>query len=49
MATYRKCGDTQEETIARVKTADECLMTNFFESVEEGDDLYYPLRSCSGN
>jgi hypothetical protein len=36
MATYLKCGDTQEKPIARVKAVAECLMTNLSESVGSG-------------
>jgi hypothetical protein len=46
MVTYLKCGDTQEETVALVKAVAECVMTNLYESVGEGDNLYYPFEEA---
>jgi hypothetical protein len=46
MATYLKCGDTQEETVAQVKAVAECVMTYLFESVGEGDELHYPFEEA---
>jgi hypothetical protein len=39
MATYLKCGDTQEETVERVKAIAECAMTYLSESVGEANEL----------
>jgi hypothetical protein len=44
MATYLKCGDTREDTMARVKAVAECVMTYLSESVGIGDDMYYPFE-----
>jgi hypothetical protein len=41
MATYLKCGDTREDTVARLKAVAECVMTYLSESVGEGDEIYY--------
>jgi hypothetical protein len=48
MATYLKCGGTQEETVARVKAAAECVVTYLSESVGEGGELYYPFDEAFG-
>jgi hypothetical protein len=37
VAIYLKCGDTREDTVARVKAVAECVMTYLSESVGEGD------------
>jgi hypothetical protein len=44
ISAYLKTGDTQKETVARVQSVAECMMTYFSESVGEGDDLYYPFE-----
>jgi hypothetical protein len=46
MATYIKCGDTREYTVAQVKAVAECVMTYLSESVGEGDDMYYPFEEA---
>jgi hypothetical protein len=46
LATYLKCGDTREDTVARVKAVAECVMTYLSESVGEGDDMYYPFEEA---
>jgi hypothetical protein len=46
MATYLKCGDTCEDTLARVKAVAECVMTYLSESVGEGDAMYYPFEEA---
>jgi hypothetical protein len=43
MDTYLKCGDIQEDTVARVKPVAECVMNYLSESVGEVDELYYPF------
>jgi hypothetical protein len=43
LATYIKCGDTCEDTVARVKAVAECVMTYLSESIGEGDEMYYPF------
>jgi hypothetical protein len=40
MATYLKCGDTQEETVAQMKDVTDCVITYLYESVIEEDELY---------
>jgi hypothetical protein len=42
--TYLKCGDTREDTVARVKAVAESVMTYLSESVGEGDEMYYPFE-----
>jgi hypothetical protein len=46
MATYLKCGDTREDTVARVKAVSECVMTYLSESFGEGDEMYYPFEEA---
>jgi hypothetical protein len=46
MATYLNCGDTREDTVARVKAVSECVMTYLSESVGEGDEMYYPFEEA---
>jgi hypothetical protein len=46
LATYLKCGDTREDTVARVKAVAECVMNYLSESVGEGDDMYYPFEEA---
>jgi hypothetical protein len=46
MATYLKCGDTHEDTVARVKAVAECVMTYLSESVGGGDEMYYPFEEA---
>jgi hypothetical protein len=46
MATYLKCGDTQEETVERVTAVEECVMTYLAKSVGEGDEFYYPFEEA---
>jgi hypothetical protein len=46
LATYLRCGDTQEETVARVKAVAERVMTYLYESVGEGDELYYTFEEA---
>jgi hypothetical protein len=44
MATYLKCGDICEDTVAWVEAIAECVMTDFYESVGKGDKMYYPFE-----
>jgi hypothetical protein len=47
MATYLKCGDTREDTVAWVKNVTECVMTYLSESVwGGGDEMYYPFEEA---
>jgi hypothetical protein len=46
MATYLKCGDTFEDTVARVKAEAECVITYVSERVGEGDKMYYPFEEA---
>jgi hypothetical protein len=46
MATYLKCGNTQKETVARVKVLAECVGTYLSESVGEGGELYYHFEEA---
>jgi hypothetical protein len=46
MATYLRCGDTREDTVAQVKSVAECVMTYLSESVGEGDEMYYPFEEA---
>jgi hypothetical protein len=43
MATYLKCGDTRDDTVARVKAVAECVNTYLSESVGGGDEMHYPF------
>jgi hypothetical protein len=46
MDTYLQCGDTREDTVARVKAVTECVVTYLSESVREGDEMYYPFEEA---
>jgi hypothetical protein len=46
MAMYLKCGDTQEDTVARVKVVVECVMTYLSESVGKGNKMHYPFEEA---
>jgi hypothetical protein len=46
MATNLKCGDTHQDTVARVNALAECVITYFYESVGEGGDMYYPFEEA---
>jgi hypothetical protein len=46
MAKYLKCGDTREDTVARVKAVAKCVMTYLSKSVEEGDEMYNPFEEA---
>jgi hypothetical protein len=46
MTTYLKSGDTLEETVPRVKSLAECVMTYLSESVGEWGKLYYHFEEA---
>jgi hypothetical protein len=46
MATYLKCGDTQEETVVQVKAVAECLISYLSENVGEWNELDYPFEEA---
>jgi hypothetical protein len=43
LATYLKCGDTREDTVAWVKAVAEYVMTYLSGSAGEGDYMCYPF------
>jgi hypothetical protein len=46
MVTYLKCGDTHENTAARVNAVADCVMTSLYESVGEGGAMYYSFEEA---